>query len=440
MSTNRCLALCVSATCVLAQCLQSTQAADSPELRATINDEHALGADWWVYNDIEEARAQALLENKPIFVTFRCVPCKNCSAFDAEVAQGSESIEQLASERFIPVRQVEMKGVDLTQFQFDHDLNWAAMFINADGIVYARYGTQSAEGPDAYNSIEGLRNTMLRVLELHENYAEVKDALAGKRAEQKSYRTALEMPGLKNREARRSATTRSNCIHCHNIHDAENLHAQETGRLNEDLLYRYPLPETIGLTIDADSGIRIESVAAGSPAAVAGLVAGEEVTYMNGQPVASIADMQWVLHHIPYTGGELTVTGSESGEHTVAVGDGWKKSDFSWRGSMWSLSPRLRVWMPEVTDEQRSEFHLNDDAGAFQVRNINRNEPGGRAAFASGLRQGDIIIAIDGERLERMTPQQFNMYVKLNYKVGDELPLTVLRDGREREIRVALVE
>ena len=140
--------------------LGSAQAEDKVvELLKTLKDTHAEGTSLWIYNDIAAAMAEGRKQNKPIFVTFRCVPCKSCASFDAEVAQGSELVEKLARERFIPVRQVEMKGVDLSLFQFDHDLNWAAMFINGDGTVYARYGTQSAEGPDAYNSIEGLVRT-----------------------------------------------------------------------------------------------------------------------------------------------------------------------------------------------------------------------------------------------------------------------------------------
>ena len=30
----------------------------------------------------------------------------------------------------------------------------------------------------------------------------------------------------------------------------------------------------------------------------------------------------------------------------------------------------------------------------------------------------------------RMSSQHFNMHVKLNYKVGDKLPLTLLRKGK----------
>ena len=116
------------------------------ELQKAINDLHVLGQDFWMYNNLAGAIEQARVSNRPIFVTFRCVPCKACAGFDAEVAKGSEGIRKLAQEKFVSLRQVEMKGVDLSQFQFDHDLNWAAMFLNADGTVYARYGTQSAAG------------------------------------------------------------------------------------------------------------------------------------------------------------------------------------------------------------------------------------------------------------------------------------------------------
>ena len=53
----------------------------------------------------------------------------------ARARQSSAQMSLLADEHFVAIRQVEMKGVDLSQFQFDYDLNWAAMFLNADGTV-----------------------------------------------------------------------------------------------------------------------------------------------------------------------------------------------------------------------------------------------------------------------------------------------------------------
>ena len=94
---------------------------DSAKLSSlTFQDENAQGPDFWIYNNL-----------------------------DAEVAKNNQLIVRLAQEQFVAVRQVEMKWVDLSQFQFDYDLNWAAMFVNADDTVYASYGNQSAADADA---------------------------------------------------------------------------------------------------------------------------------------------------------------------------------------------------------------------------------------------------------------------------------------------------
>ena len=437
------LAVAVAATGAL-----PAAADDADALRERLQDLHAEGTDLWIYNNLDEAREQARRENKPLFVTFRCVPCKDCAAFDAEVAKGSDVVEQFAREHFVAVRQVEMKGVDLSLFEFDYDLNWAAMFINADGTVYARYGTQSAAGPDAYNSIEGLQKTMERVLKLHEEYPRNAESLKSKRGPQKPYATALDMPGLQNKDKLRGPTARNNCIHCHNIHDAQNFHAQANGTFKRDDLWRYPLPDNIGLVMDPRDGVRIREVTPGSPAEQAGLKADDAVTHLAGQPITSIADMQWVLDDIPNRDAtvEIRTRRSSAGDSDpdarsvrVTLREGWKESDFSWRGSMYSISPRLRVWAPAVNDVQRRKLGLTDGQPALEVRWINREQPGGRAAYDSGLREGDILVEVDGELVDE-TPQQLNMHIKLNYKVGDALPLTVLRGDRRLNIAVQLVE
>ena len=55
-----------------------------------LQDENARGADFWIYNNL-----------------------------DAEVAKNNQQIIRLAQEQFVAVRQVEMKGIDLSRFQFD---------------------------------------------------------------------------------------------------------------------------------------------------------------------------------------------------------------------------------------------------------------------------------------------------------------------------------
>ena len=409
-------------------------------LRDRIKDENGARTDVWVYNDIPSAMAQAKKDNKPLFVTFRCVPCQACAAFDADVANGNQRVREFARKHFIPVRQVEMKDVDLSLFEFDHDLNWAGMFVNADGVVYARYGTQSAEGPDAYNSIDGLLTTMQRVLDLHEAYPQNIDELRAKRGTKKRGLTALDLPGMRNAEKLEKETTRSNCVHCHMIHDAAHFHSQEAGAFSQDQLWKFPLPDTVGLKIDRNHGLKIKAVAGNSPAASAGIKTDAEVRRMNGQRIVSIADMQWVLHKLPNTTTTLNVELADGSQHSLKLPAGWKKYDISWRGSLWSVSPRLRVWSPPLSFNRRQQLGIPESDSALLVKWINRGAAGGRSAFESGLRQNDVIVELAGKPLRRMNNQQFNAHIKLNYKVGDELPLTVIRGGKRRQLQIRLVE
>ena len=402
------------------------------KLLDVLQDENARDADLWIYNDLAAARAEAKRTDKPLFVTFRCVPCADCKGFDAEVAKNNQRIKHLTQEAFVAVRQVEMKGVDLSQFQFDYDLNWAAMFINADGTVYARYGTQSAKGADAYNSIESLEKTMRRVLALHKNYPANKATLAGKLGRPKPYKTALQMPGMKHRSKLAGSTARNNCVHCHNIHDAEHEQLHDAGRLTHDALWRYPLPDNLGLQLDPGDGRIVTAVKANSPADKVGLRPGDVLTHADGQALTSIADLQWVLHNLLNTQASVTLKatrGERAIEKKLAMRAGWKKTDISWRGSLWSIKPVLATWCAPMKEKQVKLLRLAKGVKPLEVRWINTGRPEGRNAKRAGLRQGDIIIGMEGKPL-RMRSEHFNMHVKLNYKVGDKLPLTLLRKGK----------
>lgn len=420
----------------------SLPAPADPGLRDRLKDAHAEGEPQWIYNDLAAGFAKAKESGKPLFVTFRCVPCRKCMEFDALVAKENEAIKRLA-EQFVAVRQVEMKGVDLSQFQFDYDLNWAAMFLNADGTVYARYGTQSEEGADAYNSVESLLATMKRVLDLHEDYPANRVQLVGKRGEKRPYRTALEMPGLPNRERFRQQTELNNCIHCHNIHDAEMLGAYDAGTYSLDLLWRYPYPQNIGVEVDRDHGRRIERVAKGSAWEAAGVQQGDEVHAVEGQVITSIADIQWALHNLDAERRQVQVVVHREGKPigvTVPLREGWRKTDISWRGSLWSTPPRLRIWLPEPDENEARRHGLPDGTPAVVARWINTGEEGGRVAAQAGLQTGDLIIEVDGKPVPRGGGAAFSTFVKLNYRPGQELPLTVLRDGKRVKINVPLVK
>ena len=411
----------------------------APDLLEKLKDDHAQGAENWIYNDFEKAKAEAKRLNRPIFVTFRCVPCEACRGFDAEVAQGSDRITNLRKKSFVSLRQVEMKDVDLSQFQFDYDLNWAAMFINFDGTVYGRYGTQSAQGADAYNSILSLEKAMLRVLSLHRNYPRNKAELVAKKGTAKPYRSALQMPGLPNKEKYAGTTARNNCIHCHNVHDAEYDHTFSTGKFTEEFLWRYPLPDNLGIRVDPKDGQVVGKVQPRSPAAIAGIRPSQRILRANGQPIISIADLQWVLHNLPPANARvrLLVANPEARLSThdlVLTSPTWKRTDLSWRGSMWNVRPRMRVWTPDASAEEVRRLGLPRGQKALKVKWINRGSEEGRAVFQAGLREGDFIVAIEGKPV-RFDHRALNAYVKLNYKPGQILPVTLRRNGRNVSFR-----
>lgn len=411
----------------------------APDLLEKLKDDHAQGAENWIYNDFEKAKAEAKRLNRPIFVTFRCVPCEACRGFDAEVAQGSDRITNLRKKSFVSLRQVEMKDVDLSQFQFDYDLNWAAMFINFDGTVYGRYGTQSAQGADAYNSILSLEKAMLRVLSLHRNYPRNKAELVPKKGTAKPYRSALQMPGLPNKEKYAGTTARNNCIHCHNIHDAEYDHTFSTGKFTEEFLWRYPLPDNLGIRVDPKDGQVVGKVQPRSPAAIAGVRPSQRILRANGQPIISIADLQWVLHNLPPANARVRLLVANpdarlSTHDLVLTSPTWKRTDLSWRGSMWNVRPRMRVWTPDASAEEVRRLGLPRGQKALKVKWINRGSEEGRAVFQAGLREGDFIVAIEGKPV-RFDHRALNAYVKLNYKPGQILPVTLRRNGRNVSFR-----
>lgn len=411
------------------------------DLKQRLDDEHGQSmADHWIYNDIPKGRQLAAETGKPLFVTFRCVPCKDCMGFDAVVAAGSKKLADLTRDNFVCVRQVEMKNVDLSIFQFDHDLNWAGFFMNADGTVYARYGTQSEKGADAYNNVKGLANTMNRVLQLHSNYPQNKAMFAGKLPEPKPWKKPRDMKFLQTKLLNEAKTSRKNCIHCHNIHDAEHGQWTADGTFSQDKLWRYPLPENIGLTIDQSDGRTISEVASGSAAATAGLQAGQEINLINGQAISSIADMQWVLHHQPNSDdAAVRITLADGTQSTVALAEGWKVTDISWRGSLYSVSPVIRIWMPPLNSFDKEKRGLSDETNALLVKWINTGSPSGQAAKKAGLKNGDLVMEFDGQPVAG-NHARFLTQLKLNYKVGDTVPLTILRGKKRMQIELPLVE
>jgi serine protease Do len=389
----------------------------------------------WIYDDLPAALDQARATGKPVLAVFRCVPCPPGRTLDQQVMQPDDDLEEL-EKNFICVRVIQTNGLDLATFQFDYDMSWAAVFLNADRTIYGRYGTRTASGPasDAHLSRESFRKAAQRALELHRGYPGNRDQLAAKTGPAPDYPRPEQIPGLEDRGSR--ATTRQTCIHCHMVKEYTLRAKWEGNRLSPVDLWVYPMPDRIGLTIDAADGRRVQSVAGGSPAAQAGLLAGDELVSLRGQPLISLADIQWVLH-TSADDDQVAATVVRNGQRltaTITLHGRWKESDIAWRASSWyGLRQGVKMDVLSAADKQRRG--IAPDSMGLIVKNLVGK--GGPKVQAAGLRAGDVVVGVDG-RTKAMTESEFLAYLRLQHAPGDSVKLAVLRGEKSLEFTIPM--
>lgn len=341
-------------------------------------------------------------------------------------------------EKFVCVRMIQANAMDLTLFQFDYDLTFAAFFMNADRTIYGRFGTRSShDDPTQDISMDGFREALEGALELHAGYPANKASFAAKKGPAPRFPVPEKYPKLGQYKPMIDFTGKlaQSCLHCHQIRDAERLlFRSENQRFPDDVLYPYPMPETIGLTFDSKTRGTITRVASGSFASEAGLQSGDELIRLNDQPVLSIADVQWVLHNAKSNDALRAVIrrGNQEEARIIRLQPGWReRSDIAWRVTTWDLRRIATggIWLEELSPEARNELNLPSQNLALRARHV--GEYGEHAvAKNAGFKKGDIIVEFDRKN-RYMRETDLLAYVLKEKKRGDQLPVTVLR-GTER--------
>ena len=319
-----------------------------------------------------------------------------------------------------------MRGMDLNQFDFDYDLTWAAFFTNAEGQIYGRYGGREAGDAEAHLSLAGLKYAMQEAIAAHAKAAKVARPAAPE-IPVKPFKTADEFPSA--RKLKGDA-----CIHCHQVNDFRRDYARSQGDWSKDDAWMYPPPRNLGLALDKDQGDLVREVSKNSPAERAGVRSGDILETLNGLPVASFADAQYALHYAPQAG-SIEITWSRDGSRRfgkLELTHGWRKSDVSWRASMWGLGPSPGVYGRDLNVRERESLGLSPTRLAFRM-----GEFVPKVSRQAGVRAGDTIIGINGEEME-MTMLQFNLHVRLNYNAGDRITLNVIRDGKRMDLPLVL--
>jgi S1-C subfamily serine protease len=175
-------------------------------------------------------------------------------------------------------------------------------------------------------------------------------------------------------------------------------------------------------------------VADSSAAARVGLRAGDQIRTINDFAIASIADVQYALHRAPASG-SLTIGWQHEGrtrKGELALTEGWRKTDISWRWSLRGLDPSPWVHGDDLSAEEKQALGLSAKQLAFRQGPFVPE-----SAQRAGICQNDVILGINGKTLE-MTVQQFGAYVRLNCKVGERVTYNVLRNGKRLDLPLRL--
>ena len=400
----------------------------------------------WIYNDVPKAFAEAKRTGKPIVAVLRCLPCEECVKLDDELIDADVRIQPLL-EKFITLRIVSTNGLDLSLFQFDTDQSFAVFFFRDEDTIYGRFGTRSHRKNWIGDvSVDGLAKAMEAALALHRDYPKIADSLLAKRGPAPEFARPELFPTLKTKYKSTldyEGKVVQSCIHCHQIGDA--MREQAFGKkevMSDMLLFPYPHPKSLGLILDPKEKATVSTVEKASDAEKAGFRAGDAIQTLAGQPLLSIADVQWVLHHTPAEGATLKAEIVRAGKPMVLnlkLENGWRqRDDISWRSSTWGLRRKaLGGFFPvELEIEQREKQKLPPEKMGLRIQHVGQFAPHD-VAHKAGVKKDDILIGFDG-RNDFTRETDLIAYAMRHKKPGDIVKLELVRNGTPQTISLKL--
>jgi hypothetical protein len=391
------------------------------------------------------AMVEAREKNRPLFVTFRCLPCKQCADFDKEVLEGGPFLDPLLTQ-FITVRLTDAAAIDLGIFPVegfaDLDLSWWGWVLSPAGRVYGVFGGRDDVSDTTRISARALIASLRRTLAHHYDPRRAQWDIDGPAPDLGGgMKSPRQLPGYEGWLSQAHVSVRKqSCIHCHQVNDIlrQPAVAAKTFDKRRDFDV-WPLPENVGLALDRDHGLLVTNVVSGSPADRAGLKAGDVLGAAGGRRCFSQTDFRGALHRGPRGAGEIEVwwtRGAVAMSGKLAVAEGWRKTILNWRMSVsQGIVGGDPGFFPLAIKSQRQQLKIPADKMAIEpYMGSNTNSH----AYQAGLRGRDIVTAVNGES-PNVAGREFLVWFIQRFDPGDQVKLSVMdKRGEQREVTYQL--
>lgn len=92
---------------------------------------------------------------------------------------------------------------------------------------------------------------------------------------------------------------------------------------------------------------------------------------------------------------------------------------------------QIGVGIQDITPDLREAFEIDNGQGGVLITNVMPDSP----AEDTGLKTGDVIIAVDDKKISSSGQLRSKIGMKT---IGDEISLTVLRDGKEARFKIKI--
>ena len=262
-----------------------------------------------------------------------------------------------------------------------------SFFMDAENRIYTRYGGRDDSDPESHLNRDSLVATMRRTLMLHKLGDVLKSSLE---PTGRTVRTPEQIPTMPAMMAKR----KNKCIHCHDVKVATLKHLRNQDKLKRHMVFTYPTPANLGIAVDSKDQSLVRSVRPNTPAANAGIHAGDRIVKADNHRVLTLGDFSRVLETIPATGQvQLQLQRKQQVvEAQLELANGWRQSrDPSWRESLHMVGPNCGLWGRKLNANERRGLKLRAANLALKVTYI-----WGPHTRRAGIRVGDVIVGLDG--------------------------------------------